>query len=170
MSKYSLFIFRRDFRIKDNNGLDYAMSNYENIIPIFIFTPEQVTSKNKYKSDNAIQFMCESLNELDKDLKKEKSKLHFFNGDNITILKKIIKKIDIESIIFNKDYTPYAIQRDKEISDLCDKENIKCDIIEDYLLAPISTFNKKDGDPYTIFTPFKNNVLKYTTVTGIKGF
>ena len=161
MTKYSLFIFRRDLRIKDNKGLNYAMSNYENIIPIFIFTHEQVTSKNKYKSDNAIQFMCESLNELDIDLKKEKSKLHIFNGYNITILKKIINKIEIESIIFNKDYTPYAIKRDKEISELCEKENIKCNIIEDYLLAPISSFNKKDGNPYTIFTPFKNNVLKY---------
>ena len=45
------------------------MNNLENVIPLFIFTPEQVTDKNKFKSNNAIQFMIESLKDLDEDLK-----------------------------------------------------------------------------------------------------
>ena len=36
--KYNIFIFRRDLRIYDNKGLNEAMNNFENIIPIFIFT------------------------------------------------------------------------------------------------------------------------------------
>ena len=59
------------------------------------------------------------------------------------------------------DYTPYAIKRDKDISKFCKKKNINCIIKEDYLLDKIGTFNKADGDPYTVYTPFKNNVLKY---------
>lgn len=62
--KYTLFIFRRDLRLVDNLGLIYAMENHENILPVFIFTPEQVTSKNSFKSNNAIQFMIESLENL----------------------------------------------------------------------------------------------------------
>ena len=42
MIKYSLFIFRRDLRLVDNKSLNYALKNYKNIIPMFIFTPEQV--------------------------------------------------------------------------------------------------------------------------------
>ena len=85
---YTLFIFRRDLRLKDNKGLKFCIENYDNIIPIFIFTPEQISYKNKYKSDNAIQFMIESLKELDSELKKNKSKLHLYHGKNITVLKK----------------------------------------------------------------------------------
>ena len=103
MTKYTIFIFRRDLRIYDNIGFNYAMSNYDNIIPIFIFTPEQISSKNKFKSDNAVQFMIESLKELDNDLKQNSSKLHIFQGDNIKVLKSIIKSIDVENIIFNMD-------------------------------------------------------------------
>jgi len=158
---YTLFIFRRDLRLLDNNGLNYAMDNYDKIVPIFIFTPEQVTNKNKYKSNNAIQFMCESLKDLDSELKKKGSKLHIFCGENIEVLKKIIKNINVESIVFNMDYTPYAIKRDLEIEKLCKKENVKCDMKEDYLLSKIGEYNKKNGEPYTIFTPFKNNGLKY---------
>ena len=119
MTKHNIFIFRRDLRIKDNISLNYAMSNFENIIPIFIFTPEQISSKNKFKSDNAIQFMIESLKEVDSDLKKYNSKLHIFKGKNKTVLTKIFKELDIENVIFNMDYTPYAIKRDAEIAKLC---------------------------------------------------
>ena len=106
--KYSLFIFRRDLRLVDNIGLNHAMKNYKNIIPIFIFTPEQVTSKNSFRSENAIQFMIESLKNLDGNLKKNGAKLHLFYGNNIKILEEINKEITIENIIFNMDYTPYA--------------------------------------------------------------
>ena len=161
MSKYTIFIFRRDLRLFDNNGLFHAIKNYDKIIPIFIFTPEQVTDKNKFKSENAIQFMVESLRELDSDLRKYKSKLHLFYGDNIKVLKKIIKKIDVKAIVFNMDYTMYALKRDKSIEKLCKENEIECSIIEDYLLEKMGTFNKNDGNPYTVFTPFKNNGLKF---------
>jgi deoxyribodipyrimidine photo-lyase len=168
MNKYTLFIFRRDLRLIDNNGLNYAMESVKNILPIFIFTPEQISTKNKYKTNNGIQFMIESLKELDSNLRKYKSRLHLFYGDNIKILKKISKKININNIIFNMDYTPYAIKRDKEIKDFCDSKNINCISTEDYLLKNIGTFNKKDGDPYTIFTPFKNNGLKHKIKKPVK--
>lgn len=160
MEIYNIFIFRRDLRIHDNNGINYCIENLKNVIPIFIFTPEQVSENNKYKSNNAIQFMIESLKELDKDLKKNESKLHIFYGNNIEIINYIISKIKIENIIFNMDYTPYALNRDECIKNLCENNDIKIKIIQDYLLMDIGSLNKKDGSPYTVFTPFKNNGLK----------
>ena len=59
--KCGIFIFRRDFRIEDNNGLNWMSFTCKNINPVFIFTPEQVGSGNDYKSDNAVLFMIESL-------------------------------------------------------------------------------------------------------------
>lgn len=160
MSTHTLFIFRRDYRLIDNKGLEHCMNNCKNVLPIFIFTPEQVTNKNKYKSDNAIQFMIESLNDLNGELKKHGSKLHTFYGKNVDVLKKICNKINVERIVFNMDYTPYAIKRDKKIKKFCKKNDIECVICEDYLLAPIGKMLKKNGEPYTIFTPFLNNGLE----------
>jgi deoxyribodipyrimidine photo-lyase len=164
MKDFTLFIFRRDLRLIDNKGLAYTMKNFENILPIFIFTPEQVGDDNKFRSENAIQYMIESLRELDQELKKYGSKLHLFYGDNIEILEQICATISVQNIVFNMDYTPYAIKRDKSIQQFCNNSTlhstINCVMIEDYLLANIGTFCKSDGDPYTIFTPFKNNVLQ----------
>ena len=156
---YSIYIFRRDLRLEDNLGLQFAIKNCKNIIPIFIFTPEQI-KVNEFKSDNAIQFMIESLKELDTELKNNKSKLLILQGDNIKVLNKLRKNLGITDIIFNQDYTPYAKKRDLEIEKFCDKNKINCHQIEDYLLSDIGTFLKADGNPYTIFTPFKNNGLK----------
>ena len=156
---YSIYIFRRDLRLEDNLGFYYAIQNCKPVIPIFIFTPEQVV-KNEFKSENAIQFMIESLKELDTKLQKHNSKLYVFQGDNIKVLNKIAKNLAISEIIFNQDYTPYARKRDGKIAKFCDKKKIQCHMIHDYLLAEIGSFLKKDGNPYTVFTPFKNNALK----------
>ena len=56
----SLFIFRRDFRLNDNLGLIECYKKSNKVIPIFIFTPEQI-EKNSFFSSNSFQFMLESL-------------------------------------------------------------------------------------------------------------
>lgn len=153
---YTLFIFRRDYRTQDNVGFNYCIRNLKNIIPIFIFTPEQIKN-NLYFSNSSVQFLCESLEELRKEIP-----LHIFYGDNIKVLNQIHKTISISTIVFNKDYTPYARKRDTSIELWCSKHNIQCIMTEDYLLSPIGTFNKKDGNPYVVYTPFKNNVMKHS--------
>ena len=73
----SLFIFRRDLRIEDNKGLYHALDLSEKVLTAFIFDPEQVGTKNSYKSENCLQFMHESLIDLSQK-QKEKGKITFF--------------------------------------------------------------------------------------------
>ena len=111
MFENGLFIFRRDLRIQDNIGLNLAMEQCKRVYPIFIFTPEQVTDKNKFKSDNSVQFMIESLDDLRENIKKQGGHLNCYYGENNTIIKKLIKKWNIEAVFFNWDITPYAKKR-----------------------------------------------------------
>ena len=55
-----LFIFHRDFRIKDNVGLVEACKRSKYLYTCFIFTPEQVSDQNAYRSQNAIQFLFQN--------------------------------------------------------------------------------------------------------------
>jgi len=161
-TKTSIFIFRRDFRLTDNVGFLKCYKESTSVLPIFIFTPEQ-TRNNEYFSNHCFQFMIESLFELDELLySKYKTHLHFFYGDNITILRKIKKEIDYQSIYYNMDYTPYALERDKEIQEFCENEGVECITTEDYLLYPMGTIMKKDRTFYQKYTPFKNAGLKFT--------
>jgi deoxyribodipyrimidine photo-lyase len=159
----SIFIFHRDFRLNDNISFIECYKKSHKILPIFIFTPSQINpQKNEYFSLNSYQFMLESLNELDNELKnKYKSQLHYYYGENIPILKKLLKEYSYTSIYFNMDYTPYAIKRDKEIQLFCKENNIKCNIFEDYLLSNIGTYLKNNNTEYQKYTPFKNNAKTY---------
>jgi deoxyribodipyrimidine photo-lyase len=158
----TLFIFRRDFRVQDNIGLAYAMRHFTNIIPIFIFTPEQIDN-NTYFSNPSVQFLCECLEEL-----KEKIGLHIFYGDYMSVIQSIHTQHTLSHVIFNKDYTPYSRKRDHTIEQWCQSEQIECIMTEDYLLQPMGTFNKKDGTPYVVYTPFKANLVNHTIPAPIK--
>jgi deoxyribodipyrimidine photo-lyase len=160
-----LFIFRRDLRIQDNIGLNYALSQCKNVYTIFIFTPEQVTSKNKFKSDNSIQFMIESLDELSENIKQHGGVLELFYGENNKIITKYIKLKNIDAIFFNRDITPYAKKRDKSIIDMCEKIKNKIPVFtsQDYYLfepGSILAGNGKDAHVYTKFTPYYNEALR----------
>ena len=155
-----LFIFRRDFRIIDNNGLNALNSKCKNIFTIFIFTPEQVSGTNKYKSDTAVQFMIESLEDLSADITKNGGKLYTFYGDNEKIIAECIHAFNINIVAFNIDYTPYAIQRDKDIIKLCEKTKTYVMYEHDYYLHEPGSILNGTNEPYKKFTPYYNTALR----------
>jgi deoxyribodipyrimidine photo-lyase len=159
--KKSLFIFHRSLRLDDNLGLIQALKDSEYVIPIFIFTPEQVTSQNKYKSDSAIMFMIQSLIDLGLELKKHKSKLFTFYGSQHMILDKILKAdTDIEAVYCNTDYTPYAVNREEQLQKTTEDLDREFISVEDYLLHPVDTIKTGSGTFYSVFTPFYRTAVK----------
>ena len=160
MRKNGLFIFRRDLRIEDNLALHTANQECENVYPIFIFTPEQVTNKNKFKSDNSIQFMIESLQDLENSINKNKGKLYVFYNDNIDIINLLVDKWKIDSVYFNKDISPYAKKRDHLIYKLCKDNKIACVTEDDYYLTHPDSIKTGSGSFYSKFTPYYKKVIK----------
>jgi deoxyribodipyrimidine photo-lyase len=161
MKKYlrSIFIFRRDYRLNDNKGLIECLKSSDTVIPIFIFTPTQLIN-NKYKSSNAVQFMIESLEDLDKSLKKKGSKLYLFYDEPYKVIDKLLSKLDVDAVYVNKDYTPYSEKRDNSIKKVCGIYDCEFIQIEDLLLNPISSIVNIEGNVYTKFTPYFNKAKK----------
>lgn len=159
-----LFIFRRDLRIFDNTAFSAAVSECKNLFCIFILTPEQIGPKNTFRSDNAIQFMMESLDDLNNQLH---GKLAIFYGDNIKVIEKIKNKFD--TIYFNNDYTPYSIKRDTQIKEWCQKNNKDCKSFEDLLLSgDMNSVRANNGNIYTKYTMFYKKALTIKTKEPIK--
>ena len=152
-----LFIFRRDLRIIDNKGLLEASSKCSKLFTIFIFTPEQVTGANKFKSDNAVQFMIESLQDLSTAISKKGGHLYTFYGKNDAIVKQLILALDIDAVFFNKDYSPYAIERDKSIGKVAEKMDVQVITSQDYYLLEPGTVLNGSKKMYQKFTPFYNS-------------
>lgn len=157
--KKGLFIFRRDLRIEDNIGFQQIMSICDEVYSCFIFTPEQVGNQNKYKSVNSVQFMLESLLLLDKSLKAHHGRLYTFYGTNRQVVTNLIDSLAINVVGFNKDYSPYAVDRDRDIMGICDSRNVECLTWDDYYLYSLGTILTGSGEIYKKFTPFYQVVI-----------
>lgn len=148
----SLHIFRRDLRLEDNTALIEALKQSDSVIPCFIFDERQL-GNNSYKGSNSIQFMINSLDELNNSLHEKNSQLYFFYGISENIINLLINKLPIEAIFHNRDYTPFSKQRDNGIEDLCKQHNISYHCYADALLHEPEEIIKSNGKPYTVFTP-----------------
>lgn len=157
----SIYIFHRSLRLNDNISLIEALKKSDYVIPVFIFTPEQITSKNKFKSLFCIKFMLDALIDLNKQLKNIGSKLYMYYGEQHIILKRLLKQDhDIEAVFINKDYTPYALEREDKLKITSENENRNFYSYEDYLLHDMNTIRTGTDNYYSVFTPFYKTALK----------
>lgn len=153
--KLGIFLFHRDLRVVDNTSLNALTAICDEIVPVFIFTPEQVTDKNKYKSDASVQFMIESLDEL-----ATECPLVTFYGDTTTVMKRLVKETGATAVGFNEDYTPYAVKRDEDLVDGLGDEVEVVSKADFYLTRPGEVVTGS-GAAYKKFTPFYEAVLKH---------
>ena len=139
-----------------------AHNQCERVIPIFIFTPEQVSERNSFRSTKSIQFMIESLMNLSNDIETKKGKLQCFYGEPEKIIGSIMKYLGANDtcIFLNADYTPYSKKRDLKIIKAVGKDNVK--FCHDYALYQPGTILNKSGEPFQKFTPFYNVCLNVT--------
>ena len=154
-----LFLFHRDLRIIDNVGLIQAFIECEKVYTCFIFTPEQVGPHNAYRSKNAIQFMLETLSELSREIRKQGGELMVFYGDPTTVSRVLIQQLDVSAVFVNKDYSPYALEREEKLSNVCKTLQVSYVETSDYYLYDPGSVLTTTGKYYQKFTPFYDAVV-----------
>lgn len=157
--RIGLFIFRRDLRIVDNTGLIAACKECDKVGITFFLTPEQLNKeRNKYFSNNAVQFMMESLDELDNETD---GKLIYFEKNPEESLEEVLKKNpEITDVYVNIDYTPYSTKRDNDLAEVCMKHDVDFNGFEDLLLIGEDQIKTTTGGYYTKYTPYYKSALK----------
>jgi len=152
----SLFIFRRDLRIHDNTALNQAISCSRAVLPSFIFDPRQI-QPHPYQSKPALQFMRQSLIDLQNEFISLGFRLALYADLPIAVVKKAVQQHHIQAVFINRDYTPFSRMRDDELAKVCHDLKIDFHVIPDYLLTEPEQAVKNNGNPYQVFTAFYNN-------------
>ena len=155
MSTVSIFWFRRDLRLDDNVGFLEALKGSHPVLPIFIFDKEILNELPK--DDARVTFIYETLQKMRNELQEDHgSSLALFYGKPETVWKQLIKDYDIDTVYTNHDYEPYALERDEQIKKLLKKEDIDFKTYKDQVIFEKDEVVKGDGDPYVVYTPYKN--------------
>ncbi|AUS06407.1 cryptochrome/photolyase family protein [Pseudotamlana carrageenivorans] len=155
----TVFWFRRDLRLEDNTALHFALNSGNKVLPIFIFDEDIIEALPE--TDPRITFIYNSLKEIDLLLKSFGSSLLVLKGKPLNVWKKLCAKYRIEKVYFNKDYEPYAIKRDHQVSALLKTQNITTHAYKDQVIFEEHEVLKADQSPYTVYTPYKNQWLKH---------
>lgn len=151
----TIFWFRRDLRLQDNHGLNEALQSGLPVLPIFIFDTD-ILDALKDKKDKRVNFIYQQLQRIQKELLQEKSSLLALHGKPIDCFEKLTRDWEISAVYANHDYEPYAIQRDKGIAEFLSSRQIPFHTFKDQVIFEKSEVTKKDGAPYTVYTPFSN--------------
>ena len=149
----NVFWFRRDLRLDDNVGFYNALKSEHPVLPIFIFDKEIL--KKLPKDDARLTFIYETLQKMRTKLEdKNTSSIAMFHGEPATIYKNLLAKYNIDTVFTNRDYEPYAKDRDDKIQQLLNDNNIKFKTFKDQVIFEQNEVTKKDGLPYVVYTPY----------------
>ena len=172
MDNLGIHIFRRDLRTYDNLGLFNLMKFTKNIIYVFFLDINQILINEKnqhYFSYNVVQFMCESLIDLNNNLLNRNNKLFLLYGnDPYIMLDDILKKIKNMNLYneiyinYNIDFSPYSIKRDGLIDNIIKKNQCKNIITDnDMMLINIEDIVNDKGSCYKQFGAFYKKSKSY---------
>lgn len=159
--KKAVFMFRRDLRLQDNLGLLAALEAADTVIPLFNFDPRQINrEQNEYFTEPGFYFLLNSLQELSDDLKKRDRKLFLTEAKAHETVSNLIANDAVDAVFVNRDYTPFSLERDEKIKQICEKNNVAFHSCHDIALAEIEDIRTNQGKVYMVFTPFMKKAME----------
>jgi deoxyribodipyrimidine photo-lyase len=152
MYSKSIFWHRRDLRIHDNAGLYKALKSSRGVQPIFIFDSQilQFLPKN----DQRLVYIHQEIEQLKKKYIELGSDLEVYFGNPRDLIPEIVLKYKAEAVFINRDYEPYATERDRYLAEKLNELEVKLIGTKDHVLFEKAEITKDDGKPYTVFTPY----------------
>jgi deoxyribodipyrimidine photo-lyase len=167
--KISIFWFRRDLRLFDNHALFRALKSGNRVLPVFIFDTE-ILEKLNAKNDARVSFIFAEIERIKTKLEKLGSSLKVFHAKPVDAFRELSEQFEIKAVFANKDYEPYATERDKRVGELLKSKNIEFNLFKDQVIFEENEVLKDDGTPYTVFTPYSKKWKQVLNETEIQVF
>lgn len=145
----ALWWIRRDVRLHDNAALHAAL-NHGAVVPVFILDPNALNSPRFHaRAEKRKAFLFSALRSLDAELNQRGSKLIMRAGQPLAELQRLLAETGADAIFAEEDYSPYARTRDVAL-----QKQLPLTLTGGVTIHHPSAVQKKDGGPYTVFTPF----------------
>lgn len=150
--KVSIFWHRRDLRLHDNAGLYNALRGDHPVVSIFIFDRHILDELPEV--DARVEFIHNEIKALRSELRDMGSDMKVYYGQPLELWPKILEEFDVATVYTNRDYEPYAKDRDRKVSKMCEAKGISFQTYKDHVIFEDGEIEKNDGGPYTVFSPY----------------
>jgi deoxyribodipyrimidine photo-lyase len=111
--RIGLVWFRRDLRLDDNPAWAAATSSRAFVVPLFVIDPRLLERAGPFRRRQLIA----NLQALDYSLAELGGRLLVRIGDPAEVVPETIAKLEVDTAHWNADVTPYAVGRDRRVTD-----------------------------------------------------
>ena len=154
----SLVWFRRDLRVFDHAALHHALRASKAVYCVFVFDPDILAALPR--DDRRLRFIHASLLELDAELRRLGGGLIVREGAARECIPALAAELDVGAVYVNDDYEPDAIARDALVAEALATDGRALLGFKDQVIFEKSEVLTLAGQPYGVFTPYKNAWLK----------
>ena len=154
LEKPALVWLRRDLRLNDHAALYHALKQHARVHVAFIFDRDIL--EKLPRQDRRVEFIRESLIELDDILQEHGGALIVRLGSPREIIPALARELDVGNVYCNRDYEPSAVLRDRDVAQTLALDAIEFHSFKDQVIFEQNEVLTQAGKPFTVFTPYKN--------------
>jgi deoxyribodipyrimidine photo-lyase len=158
--------FRHDLRIYDNPALFRAAESQEGVLAVYFICREMLI--NHVVAPVQVDFTRRHLLHLNRDLAELNIPLLIIYVDKTaelsSHLQKLVEQYEVEELFLNAEYPLDEFNRDKQVSETLRQQGVVVKRFHDRVIIPPGMVRNGKGEPYKVFTAFKNNWLQQAKV------
>ncbi|MCM8594427.1 deoxyribodipyrimidine photo-lyase [Accumulibacter sp.] len=154
--------FRRDLRDTDHAALGEALRRGRRVHCAFIFDRE-ILDRLEQKADRRVDFIHQSLVELDAVLRARGGGLIVRHGWPTVEIPRLASELGVSAVFVNRDYEPSAKRRDAMVRVQLERAGIAFASFKDQVVFDGEEVLTRAGRPFTVFTPYRNAWLQRLT-------
>lgn len=167
-----LMWFRRDLRADDNAALYHALKSCKKVWCVFVFdtTILQPLLERGLQADRRVEFIHESLIDLDEQLRAlgrsngaEGVGLLVRHGPALDVVPRVAAQLGVQAVFTNHDDEPAALERDRHVLGTLAHTGVMLHHYKDHVVFEGREVVTLNGQPFSVFTPYKNAWLKKLT-------
>ena len=141
----------KELRVADHAPLAEAASAGETI-PVFVLDPYFFAPERAQRIPHRIQFLLESLAELEASIAKLGSRLVIVDGKSTEVIPDLARLLAVDRVVAHRWTEPIGKERDRRIAEAI--APIPFDLYEGETLATPGQVLTGSGTPFSVFTPF----------------
>jgi deoxyribodipyrimidine photo-lyase len=145
--------FRKDLRLDDNVALSEAARDAGgDVVPFYASEPAILGRDDM--APVRVRFALDALAALAADVRAAGSELALAHGDAATRVLEAAKACGADAVYWNDEYEPSLRARDEAVERALRNAGVRVQRFHDRLLVPPGAVMTREGNPYTVYTPF----------------
>jgi len=131
LRRISIYLFRNDLRVHDNEALLWAHRNSDHVLPVFCFDPDHFKGTWHFNfpktGPHRARFLLQSVADLRQRLEDHGSCLYVDQARPVDTLRDLLGKLGEAaniSLVYQKEVTYEEVKVEEQLKDLCEKQRI----------------------------------------------